>query len=82
MNYCPVCKSKIKELYDYDAYNYYCSFDRKHFHEVIGISHRITINSKTMWEIYEGSVRHCRIQNRIADRWKKQGRKQWLKKNK
>lgn len=80
MKRCPICKKKLRNVEDIDGYvyGYYCK--EKHYATVDDPeSMKIWVGDKYMSGIYEGTIRQCRVQNMIIDRWIKQERRRYNK---
>jgi hypothetical protein len=80
---CPVCKQKLTTVYDcLDSYDgYKCLQGCYEFSDSKGINggFSIRIGEKTMNDLYSGTVRQCRMQNLVTDRWIKKARKKLSK---
>lgn len=78
---CPVCKKKLKEIDDLDGFVQWCEENHYEFRDMtMGKGFYVRIGEKEMCDLYEHSIRKCRIQNMVTKRWAMKERKRYKKK--
>ena len=78
MEKCPVCKMKLKEIERPPVYGAKCPKGHYKFLDVGPDGFTYIVGKHVMNDLYAGSVRLCRLQNIVTERWVRQERKKYL----